>query len=383
MKAHYPLEFMTPLLTAFSDNDDKLANAVDEAKKMGLVILPPHINHSQADFIIEDYNGQQVIRFGLRAIKNVGQAAIDEIVNQRKIGGPFLNIVDFIRRINSRVINKKVLEALIKAGAFDEFDTRASLLANFDEIYRISSQKSKTAANQASLFGERLHDTIRIKIEPRPEYPRKKLLEFEKETFGFYFSGHPFLENLKKLRRHYPATILEIKQRSEESVDNFKIAFAAALVKVKYLTTKTSRQQMAVCRLEDETSTMEGVIFPRVFDQFRDLLTPGRIFIFEGIIDNSDERKKGNFIIQKITPVIDKKNRLIKIKISQSTSDDTIKKLRQILKGAKGSHPVVIWLEESVNQYNKVKLPYNIKWDNHMKQAIIDLLGPEAVEDDR
>ncbi|NOY15137.1 MAG: DNA polymerase III subunit alpha, partial [bacterium] len=280
MKAHYPVEFMAPLLTAFSDNDEKLAAAISEAKKMDIQILPPDINKSYAHFAIEVApDGKEVIRFGLQAIKNVGQAAIDEIIQQRHQNGPFLNIIDFIRRINSRVVNKRVLESLIKAGVFDTFANRATLLENFDEIYKLSSKSHSQSTTQVSLFGDQFQQTIKLNIKEFPEYPHPKILEFEKDVFGFYFSGHPHSNILKRIHKKYSTTVTEIKQKVQEARDNFRVVIAAEAAKIKTLTTKSTHQQMATITLEDDTGSLEGVIFPAVFAKYAGVLTEQAVYL--------------------------------------------------------------------------------------------------------
>ncbi len=382
MKAHYPLEFMTPLLTAFSDNEEKLAAAISETKKMGIKILPPDINKSQAHFSIETLpDNTEAIRFGFKAIKNVGQAAIEEIITQRHQKGPFQNIIDFIRRINSRVVNKRVLESLIKAGVFDQFHTRATLLENFDQIYKISSRNHTQSTNQALLFGDQFQQTIKLNLQEHPEYPRSKILEFEKEVFGFYFSGHPHLQTLKKLHRQFQTTISDIKHKVQEAQANFKVKVPAEAAKIKTITTKTTKQQMATLTLEDDTGTMEAVVFPATFAKYVGILTEQAVYVFEGIIDVTDERKRGNFIIQKITPVKTKSQNqeIINIKVSRQTPPQDLKQLRQLLKKYPGDKKVMIWLQNQTG-YHKVLLPYTIKWDNDLKHQIVQILGSDAIE---
>ena len=382
MKANYPLEFMTPLLTAFSDNEDKMAAVINETKKMGITLLPPDINKSESEFTIEkETDGTEVIRFGFRAIKNVGQAAINEILEVRHQGGLFINIVDFIRRINSRVINKRVLEGLIKAGVFDRFHTRATLLENFEEVYRLSSKRSG-AGGQNSLFGSQFKEMIKINLVEKPEYSSDRLLEFEKEVFGYYLSSHPYLQKLKQLRLNYPLTISDIKAKSEERQDNFEIKFIAVLAKIKFLTTRASQQQMAICTFEDETGSLEGVLFPRSFSKYQNLLKDQNIYLIRGLIDNSNERKKGNLIIQELKSIGNQplNQATIVIKLKKDIPAETIKQLRNLLKSYPGDSKIVIWLEMDTG-YNKVELPYNIDWSDELKKKVGELLGQDSIKD--
>ncbi len=384
MKANYPLEFMTPLLTAFSSKEDKMAAAINETKRMGIMILQPDINKSFEEFTIEKIgNGEEGIRFGFGAIKNVGEAAIREIIGEREKNGPFKNIVDFIRRINSRVINKRVLESLIKAGAFDRFHTRATLLENFEEIYRLSSAKSTQISGQSSLFGDQFKEMVKINLVEKEEYPQRKLLEFEKEVFGFYLSGHPYLRTIRHWRLEFPLTIGEIKAKSEERTDNFKVRFVAAVAKIKFLTTRSSHQQMAIITLEDETGTLEGVLFPRVFNSVQKELNEQRVYLIEGTIDNSNEKKKGNLIVQSLKLLSNSTSgdvKLREIKLSKDLPSKALQELRNLLKTHPGDEEVVVWLELEDGSYNQVKLPYKVSWSKELEEKIINLLGKEAIK---
>ncbi len=384
MKANFPLEFMTPLLTAFAAKEDKIAAAINETKRMGITILPPDINKSFEEFTIEKMaNGQEGIRFGFVSIKNVGEAAIKEILRERRANGPFRNIVDFVRRINSRVINKRVLESLIKAGVFDEFHTRSTLLENFEEIYRLSSAKSNQVSGQGTLFGSQLKEMVKVNLVEKPEYDSKKLLEFEKEVFGFYLSGHPYLQLLRHWRLEYPLTINEIKARSEEKQDNFKVHFVAAVAKIKTLTTRSSHQQMAIVTLEDETGSLEGVIFPRTFNAYQKELGEQKIYLIDGLIDNSNERKKGNLIIQKLQLLSGAKTtqQVVKIKLRKDLPPSALQRLRSLLKDNPGEWEVIIWLELEDGSYNQVKLPYKVNWNEELKKQVTELLGEGALEE--
>ncbi|MFA5100418.1 MAG: DNA polymerase III subunit alpha, partial [Candidatus Omnitrophota bacterium] len=204
LKANYPVEFMTALLTSERDNTDKIVEYVNEAERMNIPVLPPSINDSNAYFKIEDTDK---IRFALLAIKNVGKGAVESIVQSRSEKGPFKSLDDLCQRIDLRLANRKVLESLIKVGVFDVFRRhRATLFAGLDSILEQSSQMQKEkAAGQLSFFDQPEGSTgFHRKSESTPEvkeWPEPQLLAFEKDLLGFYISGHPLARYAKQLKR--------------------------------------------------------------------------------------------------------------------------------------------------------------------------------------
>src|SRR3989344_5536605 len=209
MKANYPVEFMTAVMSAESDDPDKIALAVNECAKMGILVLPPNINQSQTGFTIEslDTKGNskksssksRAIRFGFSAIKNVGKAAIEAIISQREAKGEYKSLNDFVNRVNLRVVNKKTMESLIKAGALDMFGKRNAMLKMLDEIKASGSSLSKTiAAGQGLLFGQAEMEessagtaVIDSLLKSTEEAPKEEILSWERELLGFYLTEHP------------------------------------------------------------------------------------------------------------------------------------------------------------------------------------------------
>ncbi len=218
MKANFPVEFMAALLTAESENADKIALAVDECHKMGIIVLSPDINASFASFTLEKEEkslNQKAIRFGLNAIKNVGGAALEEILKAREIGGPFKSFCDFYLRVNGQKVNKKVLESLIKAGAMDKFGKRASMLAGLDALKNkcdlLLKQRNQ---GQASLFGESAAKTT-IPEDNFPaieEFKKEELMSLERELLGFYLTEHPLKGILSALATEVNQKIGEIEE---------------------------------------------------------------------------------------------------------------------------------------------------------------------------
>ncbi len=260
LKAHYPVEFMAALLTSEKDNTDKVVKHIGEARESGTQVLPPDVN--QSDMAFGAVEGK--IRFGLGAIKGVGEGAIEAIVEARK-EGPFKGLFDFCERVDSRRVNRKVLEALVKAGAFDfEKRPRRQLFETIEKaMNRGSASQKDKAAGQSSLFGMLAGpasggggNALKDEFAPVEEWPEKERLAFEKEAIGFYVSGHPLHAYDKELKRYArPITAVERARRDE------KITVAGIVAALRERPTKTGKR-MAWVTLEDLSGSIELVCFP-------------------------------------------------------------------------------------------------------------------------
>lgn len=239
LKAYHQTEFMASLLTSEKDNTDKVVKYVDEAKRIGIKLLPPDINKSQLVFSTHKIDGEDAIIFGLGAIKGSGEVAINTILDVRKKEGEFKNLSDFVSKIDSSKVNKKVIESLTKSGALDSFGySRAAMLEQIDAILDASS-KSANAKKIAeySLFGDTVEMTnIKINLNNMTEYPAKKILEFEKEILGFYVSGHPldsYRDDLDKIKYTLSSELDEVEDGS----------YALIIGKVESITEKFSKKK--------------------------------------------------------------------------------------------------------------------------------------------
>ncbi len=302
-KAHYPVEFMTALLTAESRGttgpvkNEKIAQAVMECRRLNVKVLPPDINKSGTDFTIED---KTKIRFGLSAIKNVGEAAMKSILEARS-KGPFENLEDFCSRVDLGPVNKKTLESLIKAGAMDYFGNRAKLLINYSEIIENLHQKKKqTSVGQESLFGD--NDT-----KPNPQsllqndiedFSTLEKLSFEKDFLGFYLTSHPHADkllSLKSLITH------EIELAGEEK-EGEKVKIGGIIENSRRIFTKKNNNEMAFLTIGDEKGlSIECVVFPKIFSRYKYLLIKDSVVIVEGYIDGKNDRP--TIIAEKISTI--------------------------------------------------------------------------------
>jgi DNA polymerase-3 subunit alpha len=291
LKAHYPVEFMTALLTAESRSttgpvkNEKISVAVAECKRLNLEVLGPDVNASLQDFSIENNK----IRFGLSAVKNVGSAAISTILEARE-NGKFESIIDFCSRVDLSKVNKKTLESLIKAGAFDEFGKRAVLLSSISEVVSsISKKAQKPKTNQVSLFSDipKQHEKINMNMyEDVPDFTASEKLMFERELLGFFLSDHPLNQKLNTL---FAFSTHKINDLSEVK-DGTRVKVGGLIANVKKIFTKKNNDEMAFVRIEDHIGvSIECVVFPKVFEKAKGYLIKDAIVIMEGRLDFKED----------------------------------------------------------------------------------------------
>lgn len=300
MKANFPVEFMTALLTAESrgssgpNKNEKIAGCVLECKRIKIPVLPPDINTSQSEFTIENKTS---IRFGLSAIKNVGEAAIETILASRK-SRTFTSIEDFCSRIDLSKVNKKTLESLIKAGALDAFGKRTALLMSMPEIIqKAQKQRKEKKEGQSSLFGETENDapTNEVQALNVDDFSLEEQLAFEKEFLGFYLTSHPQLKQLSFIKT---AISHELELLNEQR-EGTRVKIGGIIGTTKRIFTRKTGDEMAFMVLEDEKGlTVECVVFPKTFDQYKNLMVKDTVVIVDGRIDTKNE--KPVIIVEKI-----------------------------------------------------------------------------------
>ncbi len=281
LKAHYPVEFMASVLTSEKADVDRIALLIEECKKMSIEVLPPNINESLKNFTV--VLGEQKIRFGLLAIKNVGEHIIDATTEERKKAGPFASIGDFINRVSSKDLNKKSMEALIKAGAFDTFAERNQLLQNLERLLEIARESNKNKnSGQIGLFASSPGAMKPIEIKLEPAIPAKLLekLTWEKELLGLYVSSHP-LNSFKKLFETKTTAIIKI----DKSMVNKKVLIGGLVNSVKKIITKNGKP-MLFMKLEDLTARTEVVVFPNLMERNPGALQENKIIFVAGRVDD-------------------------------------------------------------------------------------------------
>jgi DNA polymerase-3 subunit alpha len=289
LKAHYPVEYMTALLTVEQGNVEKVGLLIAEARRLGIEVLPPDVNRSGIDFTIEDGGEVKVeakvegegaaIRYGLGAIKNVGEGPVTAILEARAEGGPFKDLDDFCQRVDLRQVNRRALECLIKAGALSPFGTRAQLLAVMDRMMSIS-QQSRGQAQQYSMFDLptfAVTASLAADLPPVPDVPRKEALAWEKELIGAYISDHP----LARVWADLENTITVLTGQIDETMAEQNVTVAGMVNYVRQILTKKG-DPMAFVQIEDLQGTVEIVVFPKLWEETRDLWQPERILVVRG-----------------------------------------------------------------------------------------------------
>src|SRR5881398_2800516 len=361
LKAHYPVEFMAGLLSNEINNTEKISVFVGECKRMGISILPPDINKSGLKFTpetvagIDDARtgitdpGYNAIRYGLAAIKNVGEAAMAMAIREREQRGEFASLEDFCGRLDSRVANRKMLESLVRAGAFDfTRRDRAELFALIDDALASSAALQRDRlSGQVSLFDQHTHAATAARRQPIKSWSEHEKLSYEKELLGFYVSGHPldaYADLLAAKNYRSIASLGELEDRVQ-----FKIA--GAIVEVEKKFTKKDGKPFAVVRLEDLLDILEVVVWNELYLKVSDVLVPGRVVELKGTLDRRDEMLRAMAV--EIKPLVLAKPNgstersedasqvsAILLRFSSGTTGDELRQVRNILVSSPGRHPV-------------------------------------------
>ena len=288
---------MTALLTAElsgvagPQREIKMSQTIEECQRMGISVLSPDINYSIADFSIEGSS----IRFGLSAIKNVGQAAIETIINAREKEGKFLSFKDFLFRVDLRKVNKKTVESLIAAGVFSTFANRATLFNYYPKaLEEIQNEKLKIEKGQFDLFGER-NEKIRLKdnFKEIPDFSEEEIFNMERKIIGFLIGKNP-LNKFKKI------IDLKISKKIGDlnlNDNNKSLILAGIISSKKTLKTKKDNKEMAIIQVFDETGNIEVVIFPKVFVSIKSIININKIILFKGRV--IDRNNRLNVIMEK------------------------------------------------------------------------------------
>jgi DNA polymerase-3 subunit alpha len=283
LKANYTAEYMTAVLSADMGNAEKIAIAIAECRRMGITVRPPDVNGSRFDFVV---TGSE-IRFGLGAVKNVGEGAVESIVQARDAEGPFRSLDDLCARIDLQRNNKRVLESLIKAGACDAFGPRLAQLGRLDGVLATAQREQKDrASGQASLFDLAATTVAAAVPEGGPEASRKELLAWEKELVGIYLSEHPLQEVSARLGDVVTAYLAELR----EVVDDVVIVAGVITSARRHLTQKKALMMFA--QLEDLTASVEVTVFPRTYEATHRVWAPDEIVIVLARVEKRDDEPK-------------------------------------------------------------------------------------------
>ncbi len=396
MKANFPVEFMAAVMTAEYGNTEKIAHAIEECRRMEIVVLPPDINYSGVGFTLErlsdlskdeldrqitnvsDKNINQGIRFGLSAIKNVGISAIESILKARN-EKPFNNLYDLCSRVDTRLVNRKTLESLIKAGALDSLGSRAAQLLALDQCLEVVHQSAKSTQNgQVSLFES--EDTSQINQFSLPEVEEMsmdKLLSFEKDLLGFYLHEPLYMGKLRLLDKYISEKIAGI---TDERL-NQKLTLGGVLTEVKKVFTKRGAQEMAFIKISDGSQEIECVVFPKTYSEYRNILNKEEVILVYGKVDRREEDY--SMIVDSIevfdpdtATVVSLKE--IEIEIPHQADSQLLKKVNMALRQYPGDTNISILIPRG-GSYRKMSLALTVNPSTEFVKNIENLLGPNSV----
>ncbi|MBI4435868.1 MAG: DNA polymerase III subunit alpha [Candidatus Omnitrophica bacterium] len=341
LKAHYPVEFMTALLTSEKDDTDKIIQYTNEATRMGIKILPPSIHESHAKFT---KTREGAIRFGLSAVKNVGAGAIESILTSRKVHGGFHSLLEFCEQVDLRLVNRKVLESLIKCGAFDSLGLyRSQMMAMLDQVLQAASRLHRDRQGGQLSFFDTVEEGRFSEGGGSPpslkEWPENQLLSFERELLGFYVTGHP-LARYEKLLQIYSTSTGSLRACQ----DGEMLCVGGIIGKAKLTTTKRLGEKMAILTLEDLEGAVEVLVFPSTFSRtYRSIRENGVVFV-KGRVSLKEEAPK--VIAEEIVPVEEAKVKLtgsVSLNLHTAALEESrVKQLREILHRYPGDVPLYL-----------------------------------------
>ena len=411
LKAYYPAEFMAATLNSFLGNLDKIPQYIDECKILGIEILKPAINKSETKFTTEyeedDSNLDTTekflkparLRFGLGSIKNVGTVPVDNIVKERKKNGPYKSFTDFCERIADESVNKKCIESLIKAGAFDEFEqTRSTLLASFENIIdTIQSSRKKGFDGQVSMFDlgseqqkEEMNE-IKYTFEEHTELSNKELLSIEKEMLGIYISGHPLEKLRSRIEAQTNINTMQLRKIDEQInlqigmeematnekqkfVDGQKIKYAGIITSIKKKYTKNNKI-MAFVTIEDLYGTVEVIVFENAYMSAGKSLVEENIVMVDGRLSIREEQAT-TIIANEIKDFGEQKQKVLVLNISDSNEEEK-EKLRGAIRyfcGDKNNINVKIKIGEELKDCGQIYLT------DEILEVFEEIIGQEKVE---
>jgi len=420
LKAHYPSEFMASLMTSEQSDLDKLAICIQECERMKIKVLPPSVNESFVDFGVVKESGN--IRFGLSAIKNVGRQVGEEIIEDRKNGGAFKDVEEFLTRLGGKVINKKSLESLVMAGALDDLGERAELLYNMERMlaYAGAMNRSKNSS-QNSLFGDEDIQTIQIEFEETKPADKKQRLSWERELLGMYVSEHPLSGIAHQLEPYRSKLISEITPANE----NDYVRISGIITSTQNILTRAN-QKMVFARVEDMNGNIEVLAFPKILAETAEIWIPDKIVAIEGYINFKDGSAKllaeaiyeigEQQEIDKFEPRPKKKQfdwknkngngggygggggynnskevylnkkdpveiipKILEITVPRDADKGILVDIKEILTASEGMSPVIIKIPINGDGYKEMKIKSKVALNPVLNKKLHDLVGKENI----
>lgn len=377
LKAHYPAEFMAAVLSSDMDHTDKVVALLDECRNLKLTVLPPEINRSQYQFTVD---ATDAIVYGLGAIKGMGEAAVENIIMEREQHGAYKDLFDFCQRVDTRKVNRRTLEALIRSGTFDALGpNRASqFLALETALHAAEQEASALAAGQQDLFSA-------VAVQQKPtfpdiaEWPTAKRLQHEKEVLGFYLSGHPLNRYRAELSRFTTGGLAALEVTKNQSV-----VLAGWVIGLRTLFTKRG-DRMAIVTIEDTAARLDVTLFSEVYNNHKDLLVKDSLLIIEGEVSVDDFTGGHKLLARQLynmTKIRESYARALIIKLNaNSILPETIEKISQTLRPfCSGKCPVVIEYErQDVKAQWVAAKNWYVQPHDALLNSLTELLGDEAV----
>ena len=380
LKCHYPEEFMAALITSVLDRTDKVSEYIAHCRRLGISILPPDINEGYSQFSVSD----NAIRYGLSALKSVGRPVIDAIVEERELHGKFKDLKDFISRLSNKEVNKRTIESFIKSGALDSFpaNRRQMMMIYVQLIDQVNQEKKSAMTGQMSLLdflGEEEKKDFDVKYPNVPEYDKEELLAYEKEVLGIYVSGHPLEDYQELMDSNISATTHDFIADPDtgETVAKDQILYTiGGMVASKTVKMTKSNQNMAFITLEDLLGSIEVVVFPKKYEQYRQILEPdSKIFVYGRASISEDE---GKMLLERAVSF----DEIPKHVYVQCVNKDDYKAKEQgiyeIIDKHPGSSPVTICLKEE-HQSKNLGRQFSLQADETAIEELKQLLGEGKV----
>lgn len=379
LKIYYPVEFMTATLNSYISAINRLVAYIGSASRMGIKVLPPDINRSFEKFSVEEGS----IRFGLAAIKNVGQSAMKDIIGEREANGAFTSFDDFLRRAGD--INKRMLEAMIKVGCFDSLGAkRAQLMAVYERaLAAAANERKQSALGQLSLFdlGTSGGETLQTALAPMPdmpEYPMAHLLELEHETLGIYLSGHPLNDYADVLAGIPDRAGVLLENEDDARQEGDKVRLGGIIAHVTRKMTRNGNGVMAYCTLEDMTGSIECLAFPSVYTKYGSLLSTDMRVIINGRL-NVREEQNNMVIIEDVSP-LHRRASDDKLYLRMDAGDEALmSKVQEALRRFPGNVPVVLY-DEALKRQMLVPRELYVNPSGAASEQLKGLLGEGNVK---
>lgn len=388
LKYYYPVEFMAALMTSVMGNSSKVASYIQYSKRHGIDVLPPDVNESYANFTVQE----DKIRFGLAAVKNVGLPAIQDIIRSRDKNGKFKDFVDFCYSVEGAGINKRMLESLIKCGAFDSFGVyRSQLMAVYDKVLDgVYQDRKRNIEGQVSLFDaiDTEDDDMGFEKDLLPdikEFPQRIMLAMEKEMVGVYISGHPLSQFKDVLDRLNNTLDLQTVDEGQEDLmvqgglkDGQPITIGGIVVSKKIKATKNNNI-MAFVTLEDLYGSVEVIVFPTVYQRYSKFLDNDNTVIIKGKVSIREE-EDAKIICDRITPLTSQAiNKKLYLKIPKGQTVDIQRDICPVLKRHQGSIPVYLFMEGSGQRFVAERDLW-VECENQLIEELCRILGRESVK---